>query len=235
MGTGDAELERIFSDALISCVEARLYMRARGMDPVEATRYGVGFCPPAQERAPGQLRGRLTFTIRNERGEICGFAGRAIRDQCHPKYITTAGARIGSTLFGIESAIGARTIVIVEGYMDSIAARTAGLSGVVAMMGASLSPAQLRLAAYASADIVVIPDADHGADAVLRSTVSSMLSTSIPVRWGTLPASMDPADLILQRGADALLSVIAAARPLSHVVAQYEMSGSMARTARGFL
>lgn len=142
------------------------------------------------------LSDRLTFPIWDSSGSVVGFGGRTLRD-IEPKYLNTRDSEVftkGHHLYGLHLAretvreIG--TAVIVEGYMDAIAAHQAGFTNTVASMGTSLTLQQARSLLTSGAKKVVIAlDADTaGATAsrrgldVLREAGEYTTGTTIDVR-----------------------------------------------------
>ena len=99
------------------------------------------------------FRNRLTVEIRNKSGEIIGFGGRRFNDnEKSPKYLNTKETEVfvkSSVLYGIDlaykSILDKSQIIIVEGYMDVIAAHQKGYKNVVACMGTSINPKQLLI------------------------------------------------------------------------------------------
>ena len=77
---------------------------------------------------------RVMFPIRDRRGRVISFGGRILGDG-QPKYVNGPETALFSkrrTLYGAGSGAGggaraARTLVVVEGYMDVIALHQAGL------------------------------------------------------------------------------------------------------------
>jgi len=118
---------------------------------------------------------RLIFPIWNRSGEVVGFGGRTLRD-IEPKYLNTRDSEVftkGNLLYGFHLARDAireeRTAVIVEGYMDVIAAHEAGFVNTVASMGTSLTTQQARMLTTSGASRVVIAlDADAAGAAAAR-------------------------------------------------------------------
>ena len=108
-------------------------------------------------RADGALYdrfwGRVTFPIRDGSGRILGFGGRTLGSD-HPKYLNSPESALCSQ--GSESCTDcsrhaqaiqeAERVVIVEGYLDTLALVEAGIGYAVASLGTALSTAQLRLA-----------------------------------------------------------------------------------------
>ena len=122
------------------------------------------------------FRDRLMFPISNRRGDIVGFGGRALGDD-PAKYMNTpqtAAFDKGGVLYGLnlaaESIRASGTVVVVEGYMDVIAAHQHGFDNVIAAMGTAITPAQVRLLRGLAKRVVLALDADTaGAAATRRS------------------------------------------------------------------
>jgi DNA primase len=128
------------------------------------------------ERGPhDRFRGRLMFPIRDRRGRFVGFGARALDDSM-PKYLNTAQTAVfdkGGMLYALDRANEGihrqGCAVIVEGYMDVIAAHQGGFDNVVATMGTSLTERQVRLLKRQARNIVLALDADAaGSEAALR-------------------------------------------------------------------
>jgi DNA primase len=168
------------------------------------------------------FRGRLMFPIFDRRGNVIGFGGRAL-DDSNPKYINTAATSIfdkRATLYALNFAIDTirnqRTAVIVEGYMDVIAAHEFGYTNVVASMGTALTEQQVtQLRTLADKFILALDPDTAGQEATLRSLESSwrliqggaaqqrQRSQSVLTQWKTtdlrvaaLPEGLDPDALI---------------------------------------
>ena len=121
------------------------------------------------------FRNRLMFPIRNDQGRIVGFGGRALDDTV-PKYLNSPQTAIfdkSGILYGIDRAQGVireqGLAIIVEGYMDAIAAHQSGIANVVASMGTSLTEKQVRLVKRLTRNLTLALDADAaGEEATLR-------------------------------------------------------------------
>jgi DNA primase len=122
-----------------------------------------------------RFRGRLMFAIRDEKGRVVGFGARAL-DDSHPKYINTSQTALfdkSGLLYGLDRASsGIREngrAVIVEGYMDVIAAHQHGFSNVIASMGTALTERQVKLLRRTTSTIILALDADAaGREAAVR-------------------------------------------------------------------
>ena len=106
-------------------------------------------------------------------------------DESLPKYINSPQTPIfdkSSSLYAIDKARPTirqkNLIIIVEGYMDAIAAHQHGFQNVVASMGTSLTEKQVDVAKRLSKNIALALDADAaGEEATLRS--AEMLAQSL--------------------------------------------------------
>ena len=137
-----------------------------------------GLVLPGDDGTPSRdmFRGRLMFPLRNAEGRIAGFAGRSM-DGSDPKYINTPQTSVfdkGRMLYALDrarEAIGTEgEAVVVEGYMDVIAAHEHGYRNVVASMGTALTETQVALLKARAQRIVLALDADAaGQEAMLQS------------------------------------------------------------------
>jgi len=131
-----------------------------------------------------RFRGRLMFPIRDERGRVVGFGARMLasgeggaEEQTGAKYINTPQSPVfdkSGLLFAMDRAKAAirreRTAIVVEGYMDAIAAHQHGIANVVASMGTALTERQIRALERLRARVLLALDADAaGMEATLRA------------------------------------------------------------------
>ena len=201
-----------------------------------------------QEREHGghydRFRNRLMFPIRNRDVEILGFGGRAIGDGI-PKYLNSPQTTIfdkGSLVYGLDLAKDhirqSGDVVIVEGYMDAIAAHQFGYGNVVASMGTALTETQVSIVKRGANRIVLALDADAaGQMATIRGieTMQDSLDADmepIPDASGvirferklktdisvvSLPQGKDPDELI-RRAPESWPGVISSAKPFMDFV-----------------
>lgn len=170
--------------------------------------------------ARDMFRGRLMFPIRNSSGELTGFGGRALKNAT-PKYLNTPRTPAfdkGRMLYGLHLAkkeAQEKGLVVVEGYMDVIAAHQHGYDNVVASMGTALTEHQVDAIRRLTSIVTMALDADAaGQQATLRSLESSwrVFQTQVAgrskgntiyqqqavleLKVAVLPTGKDPDDLI---------------------------------------
>ena len=124
-------------------------------------------------------------------------------------------------------------IVVVEGYLDVIAAVSAGFEGAVAPLGTALTEDHLQLI-WRMTDIPVLCfDGDSaGQRAAERATglILPELQPGKSVRIAHLPEGQDPDDLIRGEGREAFQRVLDGAMPLSETVFALETRGRVLET-----
>jgi DNA primase len=133
-----------------------VYLRDRGIDVRTAAHFGVGYYA-----SPGLLQGRVVIPIHNEHGQLLAYAGRSI-DGAGPKYKLPTDFAKSRVLFNLHRVIAHRqqTIVVVEGFFDCLKVHQAGMPGVVALMGCSLSEHQETLLVESFRNVALMLDAD---------------------------------------------------------------------------
>ena len=131
-------------------------------------------------RVRDMFRNRLIVPIRDASSRLVGFGGRALGD-VNPKYLNTPQSPLfdkSHLVYALDKAVASiRDLgegVIVEGYMDVIAAHQRGFNNVVASMGTALTEHQVALLSKHTHRFVLALDPDAaGQEATLRSLETS--------------------------------------------------------------
>ena len=198
-----------------------------------------------RERGGGvydRFRNRVIIPIADERGRIVAFGGRALGD-VQPKYLNTAETPVFNKrklLFGLDRAHRAiaseGAAIVVEGYMDAIAAWEAGVSNVVATLGTSFTSDHAALLLRRAPRIIFCYDSDTaGQEATLRA-LAAVRGSAAEVRVLLLPDGKDPDEYVRTHGAEAFRALVETAVPapafrLHHVRAHMEDTVDGRRTA----
>ena len=173
----------------------------------------------AQRNQRGSLydrfRGRIMFPLADARGRVLGFGARAMSEGRGPKYLNSSESRIyrkGRQLFGIDvaraHAAKAGRIVLVEGYTDVLAMHQAGIRETVAIMGTALTEDQVVELAKVAKRVILALDADRaGQEAMLRAARLAQ-DRDLELAAVEMPAGADPADLLAERGTDAMRGLL---------------------------
>lgn len=183
-----------------------------------------------------RFRRRITFPLADHRGRIMGFGARAIGADQKPKYVNSSDGPVyhkGHHLFAAHMARkhAARSgeVILCEGYTDVIALHQSGLTNAVGLMGTALTPNQVKALGRLAPSVILALDADRaGREAMLRAAQLAA-GSGLQLRVVLLPDGMDPADLLIKRGSDAIRSAfaepIALARfHVGHVLDQADLS-----------
>src|SRR3954470_20930434 len=226
------------------------HLTGRGYAEAQLLEAGLLIENEERGRIYDRFRERLMIPIRDERGRVVGFGGRVLpgagqnsyKSETGPKYLNTPQTPIfdkGSVLYGLdrgrEDIRQQSTAVIVEGYMDVIAAHQHGYRNVVASMGTSLTDRQATLLQRFAGRVVLAMDADAaGTAANLRAiqvvataaqrparsaTTGREEQRSLDIRVLALPQGKDPDELI-RADSDAWPKAVTSAKPVvDHLIA----------------
>lgn len=154
------------------------------------------------------FRNRVMFPICDGRSRIVGFGGRVL-DDSKPKYLNSQETPIFNKrrlLFAMDMAhkaiYEAGKAVLVEGYMDVIAAHNKGVCNVVASLGTAFTPDQARLLQRQAKELVLSYDMDGaGRQATLRA-MEIVRGMGLRIRVVSLPQGKDPDEFINSAGAE---------------------------------
>lgn len=161
-----------------------------------------------------RFRNRVICPIHDAHGFVIAFGGRVL-DDALPKYLNSPDTPIfakGRCLFAIDRARDAiaatRTLVVVEGYFDVIAAHQAGFKHVVATLGTALTPYHFETVRRLVSRLVLVFDPDEaGVRAALRA-VDVLGSLEVRIDAAQLPGGLDPDALIHRQGPEAFQEAI---------------------------
>ncbi|MSW53183.1 MAG: DNA primase, partial [Actinobacteria bacterium] len=187
-----------------------------------------------------RFRRRIMFPLSDRRGRILGFGGRALDPDQKPKYINSSDGvvyRKGRHLFAAHIARkqAARTgeVILCEGYTDVIALHQSGLTNAVGLMGTALTPEQIAALGKLAPSVILALDADRaGREAMLRAAQLAA-GSGLKLRVVLMPDGMDPADLLLKRGPEALTRAFAEPMALGRFHVGHVLDGSDLTTSEG--
>ena len=239
--------------------KARGYLADRDISPAIQNEFGIGYGPDdrsalrahladkaitveqmaeaglviAGEDIPvayDRFRDRVMFPIKDGRGRVIAFGGRALRADVPAKYLNSPETPIfhkGDVLYNFDrarvTAHAKSSIIAVEGYVDVIAMHRAGLVESVAPLGTALTENQLALLWRSAPEPILCFDGDAaGLKAAYRALDMALplLQPGHSLRFAFLPDGKDPDDLLRSEGAESLKAIVAAAEPLAEVLWQ---------------
>lgn len=121
-----------------------------------ATCKEMGLIAKSKDTFSPILFNRIIFPIHDSEGTLQGLQGRAIGDQ-QPKYLTVGKQNVT----GLSDIDNAEIIFVVEGVIDAESLKKAGITPVVAFLGANaVDHATLKILKDTKAEIIVLADND---------------------------------------------------------------------------
>lgn len=167
-----------------------------------------------------RFRDRLMIPIRDSRGRVIGFAGRALGDE-EPKYLNSPETELfnkSSVLFALDQAIPHITkndqAIVVEGYFDAISLHQQGIKNVVASMGTALTAGQmLSLLKYTESKRIVLNfDADKAGVTATQRAIAGfeklIFQGTAHLQILTLPDGKDADEFLQQNSPEHYLDLI---------------------------
>jgi DNA primase len=209
-------------------------LRQRGFTDQELIQSGLRIAGPDISTPYDRFRNRIMFPIRDLKGRVVAFGGRAMDPNQPAKYLNSPETPVfhkGRMLFNADharqAAFDTGRIVVVEGYMDVIALDQAGHGNAVAPLGTALTGDQLNLLWRFADEPTLCFDGDGAGRKAAHRAIDvaiPMLRPGASLRFAFLPDGLDPDDLIQTHGAGAVDRVLGAAKPLIDVLWDREFS-----------
>ena len=130
--------------------------------------------------------GRLIFPILDTRERVIGFGGRVL-DNSLPKYVNSPENALyhkGSNLYGLNVAKKEilNEIIIVEGYMDTVALHKSGITNAVASLGTALTEKQAKLLKKYVPTVVISYDQDGAGQAATLRAIDILSKEDLKVK-----------------------------------------------------
>lgn len=235
------------------------HLRSRGFTDAEIT--AAGLATQGSRGIYDRFRGRLMWPIRDLTGQTVGFGARRLddSDKESPKYLNTPETPIykkSQVLYGLDLAkkeiARQRRVVIVEGYTDVMAAHVAGEVCAVATCGTAFGADHVRIVrrllgdvADPAAGVMLADGRAHGGEviftfdgdaagqkAALRAFHEDQhfaSQTFVAVE----KSGMDPCELRMARGDQAVRTLISSRVPLFEFVIRSVLGSVDLRTVEG--
>ncbi|MER5357872.1 DNA primase [Streptomyces sp. NPDC002785] len=223
------------------------YLRGKGFSDKELITSGLS---QDGRRGPiDRFRGRLMWPISDTSGDVVGFGARKLRDDDNgPKYLNTPETAIykkSQVLYGIDLAkkdiAKASRAVVVEGYTDVMACHLAGITTAIATCGTAFGGDHIKilrrlLMDNGSARVIFTFDGDAaGQKAALRAFEDDQ-KFAAETYIAIAPDNMDPCDLRLAKGDEAVRDLVEPRTPLfefalRQIVGRYDLETPAGRGA----
>ena len=195
-----------------------------------------------------KFRGRLIWPIRDTSNQVIGFGARKLFDDDQgPKYLNTSETPVyhkSAVLYGIDLAkkdiSKSQKVVVVEGYTDVMACHLAGVTTAVATCGTAFGDEHIRilnrmLAANVDspAEVIFTFDPDEaGQKAAMRAFADAdKFHANSFIAVG--PDGLDPSDLRVQKGDEAVLAMIDNKKPIYEFAIKQKMKNFNLESVEG--
>lgn len=250
------ELHLIFADyyhrELMNMRDLLEYLKSRGLTDEIIASEKIGFCRGnsvvssgvlssddikiaekyglIQKRFGGEIREtfaqRITFPIRNTKGEIIAFGGRIVGKGSEnlAKYVNSKN----NALYHKEKnlylqhrlSLKTETAILVEGYMDALVLTAHGIENVVSPLGTSLTASQASILSNFR-EVVIVFDGDKGGVSGTVHAFKILMDSSddLNIKAVFLPQGVDPDEFVLEKGKESFLKELQAAEPAVKAVA----------------
>ncbi|CAN5366723.1 DNA primase [soil metagenome] len=201
-----------------------------------------------------RFRGRLIWPIRDITGQTVGFGARKLLDDEQdkgPKYLNTPETPIyhkSQVLYGLDLArrdiAKGKQVVVVEGYTDVMACHLAGVTTAVATCGTSFGVEHIKVIRRVLGDVdnadttglgqvVFTFDPDEAGQKAASRAFEEEQRFAAQTFVAVGPEGLDPCDLRIERGDDAVRSLIEKKKPMFEFMIRRRMVGHDLETVEG--
>lgn len=191
------------------------FLKKRGFDEPFLEQAGLLSLSSSQQgRYFDRFRGRVMFPIHDGQGRVIAFGGRTL-GKGEPKYLNSPETELfqkGRHLFNLHRA---RThmrqqnrVILLEGYMDVIAAYQHGVKNAVAALGTALTPEQAKILKRNSQEIVMMYDGDRAGQTAAARNSEVISEVGGQSRVAVLPDGLDPDEFLQKYGVAAFERIV---------------------------
>ncbi|HZK04851.1 MAG TPA: DNA primase [Actinomycetaceae bacterium] len=234
------------------------HLRGRGFTEPEIVASGL--VSQGQRGVYDRFRGRLIWPIRDLSGATVGFGARRLHDDDQgPKYLNTPETTLykkSQVLYGVDLArkpiATKRQVVVVEGYTDVMAMHLAGVDTAVASCGTAFGLDHIRVVRRLLGDIadgatglafsaqvtrggevIFTFDGDAAGQKAALKAFDEDQRFAAQTFVAVEPNGMDPCDLRLAKGDQALAELVETREPLFEFAIRVALKQVDLATAEG--
>jgi DNA primase len=199
-----------------------------------------------------RFRGRLIWPIRDITGATLGFGARKLLDDDNgPKYLNTPETAVyhkSQVLYGLDlgrkDISRGRQVVVVEGYTDVMACHLAGVTTAVATCGTAFGVDHIKIVRRVIGDVdnadttgtgevIFTFDPDDAGQKAASRAFAEEQRFAAQTFVAVAPDGLDPCDLRLNRGDDAVRALIKTRRPMFEFMIRRQIAGFDLETVEG--
>jgi len=191
-------------------------LQRKGFSPDEMVESGLIIQRENDHTYFDRFRDRIMFPIRNEFGKVIGFSGRILEPkESEAKYLNSPESPIfrkSEVLFNLDKARASirkkRQAILMEGFMDVLAANKAGIDNAVATMGTSLTKEHITRLKRLVRNVVICYDGDHAGWEAAKRASELLYNEQMEVEVVVLPDKLDPDEYIRKFGPESFVQMI---------------------------
>lgn len=180
-----------------------------------------------------RFRGRLIWPIKDVTGQTLGFGARKLLETDQgPKYLNTPETAVyhkSQVLYGLDLAkrdiARAKQVVVVEGYTDVMACHLAGVTTAVATCGTAFGVDHIKVIRRVMGDtdnadttqlgeVIFTFDPDEAGQKAASRAFAEEQRFAAQTFVAVAPDGLDPCDLRLKRGDDAIRMLVSGRKPM---------------------
>ena len=226
------------------------HLRGLGFTPEELLASGL---QGQGDRKPyDRFRGRLVWPIKDVTGQTLGFGARKLLESDNgPKYLNTPETPVYSkskVLYGLDLAkrdiARGKQVVVVEGYTDVMACHLAGVTTAVATCGTAFGADHITIIRRVMGDIdnrdshglgevVFTFDPDEAGQKAASRAFADEQRFAAQTYVAVAPDGLDPCDLRLKRGDDAVRMLIQSRKPMYEFMVRRQLDALDLETVEG--
>ncbi len=199
-----------------------------------------------------RFRGRLVWPIRDVTGATLGFGARKLLDDDNgPKYLNTPETPVyhkSQVLYGLDLArkdiARGRQVVVVEGYTDVMACHLAGVTTAVATCGTAFGTDHVKIIRRVLGDVdnrdttgtgevIFTFDPDEAGQKAASRAFAEEQRFAAQTFVAVAPDGLDPCDLRLQRGDDAVRRLVKTRKPMFEFMIKRVIAAHNLETVEG--
>ena len=199
-----------------------------------------------------RFRGRLVWPIRDTTGQTLGFGARKLlEDDQGPKYLNTPETAVyhkSQVLYGLDLAkrdiSRSKRVVVVEGYTDVMACHLAGITTAVATCGTAFGVDHIKVIrrvlgdvdnsdSHGLGEVIFTFDPDEAGQKAASRAFAEEQRFAAQTFVAVAPDGLDPCDLRLERGDDALRRLVDDRKPMFEFMIRRVLSSFALETVEG--
>lgn len=199
-----------------------------------------------------RFRGRLVWPIRDTTGQTLGFGARKLlEDDNGPKYLNTPETSVyhkSQVLYGLDLAkrdiSRSKRVVVVEGYTDVMACHLAGVTTAVATCGTAFGVDHIKMIrrvlgdfdnadSHGLGEVIFTFDPDEAGQKAASRAFAEEQRFAAQTFVAVAPEGLDPCDLRLKRGDDAVRLLVDGRKPMFEFMIRRVLAGHDLETVEG--